>query len=94
MDMLQVWHGRRILMGTPVDTPVEKLAKMRSRACVVFPHGTMANSPTKVLAITPQANFGPFTGQLLVGEMNRVKDHADNAGRSRRKITGCLRPFY
>ena len=31
----------------------------------------MANSPTKVLAITPDAKFGPFTGQLLVGEMNR-----------------------
>ena len=59
--------------NSPLQTPVEKLAKMRTRACVVFPHGTMANSPTKVLAITPQANFGPFTGQLLVGEMNRPR---------------------
>ena len=59
--------------NTPLQTPVEKLAEMRTRACVVFPHGTMANSPTKVLAITPQANFGPFTGQLLVGEMNRPR---------------------
>jgi glucose/arabinose dehydrogenase len=59
--------------GVPLDTPVEKLAKMRSRACVVFPHGTMANSPTKVLAITPQAKMGPFSGQLLVGEMNRPR---------------------
>jgi hypothetical protein len=57
----------------PLKAPVEKLAKMRSRACVVFPHGTMANSPTKVLAITPQAKMGPFTGQLLVGEMNRPR---------------------
>ena len=46
---------------------------MRSRACVVFPHGTMANSPTKVLAITPDAKIGPFAGQLLVGEMNRPR---------------------
>ncbi|MGC6564363.1 MAG: DUF7133 domain-containing protein [Akkermansiaceae bacterium] len=59
--------------GTPVDTDPEVLAKMRSRAAIVFPHGTMANSPTKVLAITPEAKFGPFTGQLLVGEMNRSR---------------------
>ena len=60
-------------VGTPVDAPTEKLAKMRSRACVVFPHGTMANSPTEVLAISEKANFGPFTGQLLVGEMNQPR---------------------
>jgi len=59
--------------GTPVNTDPEVLAKMRSRAAVVFPHGTMANSPTQVLAITPEANFGPFSGQLLVGEMNRSR---------------------
>jgi hypothetical protein len=57
----------------PIDSPVEKLAKLRTRACVVFPHGTMANSPTEVLAISKNANFGPFTGQLLVGEMNKPR---------------------
>ena len=59
--------------GTPIDTPPAALAKMRTRACVVFPHGKMANSPTKVIAITPGAKFGPFTGQLLVGEMNQPR---------------------
>lgn len=57
--------------GAPLDAAPADLAKMRTRACVVFPHGSMANSPTQVLAITPDAKFGPFTGQLLVGEMNR-----------------------
>ncbi len=57
--------------GIPIETAPAELAKMRTRACVVFPHGSMANSPTKVLAITPEAKFGPFTGQLLVGEMNK-----------------------
>jgi len=56
-----------------VETPPTELAKLRTRACVVFPHGTMANSPTEVLAITPEARFGPFTGQLLVGEMNQPR---------------------
>ena len=59
--------------GVPVDSPVEKLAKLRTRACVVFPHGTMANSPTEVLAISEKAHFGHFTGQLLVGEMNKPR---------------------
>jgi glucose/arabinose dehydrogenase len=59
--------------GIPIKTDIEMLAKMRSRACVVFPHGTMANSPTEVLAISEKANFGPFAGQLLVGEMNKPR---------------------
>lgn len=59
--------------GAPLETAPEVLAKMRSRAAVVFPHGVMANSPTKVLAITPEAKFGPFEGQLLVGEMNQPR---------------------
>ena len=59
--------------GSPLEADPEMLAKMRSRACVVFPHGSMANSPTQVLAIPPEAKFGPFTGQLLVGEMNKSR---------------------
>ncbi len=59
--------------GVPVETPATELAKLRSRACVIFPHGTMSNSPTKVIAIGPEANIGPFEGQLLVGEMNKPR---------------------
>lgn len=59
--------------GTPLEASPETLAKMRTRAAVVFPHGTMANSPTKVLPITAEAKLGPFTGQLLVGEMNQPR---------------------
>jgi hypothetical protein len=80
--------------GTPVDTPVEKLAKMRSRACVVFPHGTMANSPTKVLAITPQAKMGPFTGQLLVGEMNRPRIMRVMLEKVGGELQGACVPFF
>ena len=56
--------------GSPLEADPKDLAKMRTRAAVVFPHGSMANSPTQVLAISPEAKIGPFTGQLLVGEMN------------------------
>ena len=80
--------------GTPVDTPVEKLAKMRSRACVVFPHGTMANSPTKVLAITARAKMGPFTGQLLVGEMNRPRIMRVMLEKVGGELQGACVPFF
>jgi glucose/arabinose dehydrogenase len=59
--------------GAPLETAPEVLAKTRTRAAVVFPHGTMANSPTQILPVTPGAKFGPFTGQLLVGEMNQPR---------------------
>jgi glucose/arabinose dehydrogenase len=59
--------------GAPLETAPKVLAKIRTRAAVVFPHGTMANSPTQILPITSEAKFGPFTGQLLVGEMNQPR---------------------
>jgi glucose/arabinose dehydrogenase len=58
--------------GAPLQTAPEVLARMRTRAAVLFPRA-MANSPTQILPITPEASFGPFTGQLLVGEMNQPR---------------------
>lgn len=43
---------------------------MRTKAAVLFPHNLMANSPTQPLCIPENARFGPFAGQLLVGEMD------------------------
>ena len=59
--------------GAPLDTAPERLAQLRTRAAVVFPHGTMANSPTQILVVNPSSAIGPFTGQLLVGEMNQPR---------------------
>lgn len=47
-----------------------KLNALRTRACVIFPHGIMANSPTQPLVDDTGGKFGPFEGQLFVGEMN------------------------
>ncbi len=79
--------------GTPIDTPPAELAKLRTRAAVVFPHGKMANSPTKILAITPEANFGPFTGQLLVGEMNQPRIMRVMLEEIGGELQGCCVPF-
>lgn len=59
------WNGE-----DPLLLPVEKLDSIRTKAAVLFPHGIIANSPTQPLVDNTGGKFGPFTGQLLVGEMN------------------------
>jgi hypothetical protein len=57
--------------GNPFRLPVPELDQMRTRAAVLFPHGIIANSPTQPLCDRTGGKFGPFAGQLLVGEMNQ-----------------------
>ena len=59
--------------GSPFKLPVSTLESMRTRAAVLFPHGIMANSPTQPLCDNTNGKFGPFAGQLLIGEMNRER---------------------
>ena len=54
----------------PLTLPVATLDSMRTRAAVLFPHGIMADSPTQPLCIPENVSFGPFAGQLLIGEMD------------------------
>ncbi|MEI6861712.1 MAG: PQQ-dependent sugar dehydrogenase, partial [Verrucomicrobiota bacterium] len=55
----------------PINTPVEELDALRTRAAVVFPYGDMSNSPTQPLWDTTGGKFGPFNGQVFLGEMNQ-----------------------
>ena len=54
----------------PLTLPVATLDSMRTRAAVLFPQNIMADSPTQPLCIPKEIDFGPFAGQLLVGEMD------------------------
>ncbi len=56
---------------SPVERPVAELDALRTRAAVVFPYGDMANSPTQPSWDTTGGKFGPFTGQVFLGEMNQ-----------------------
>jgi len=58
---------------SPFDLPIEILDNRRTKAAVLFPHGIMANSPSQPLYDDTQGKFGPFSGQFLVGEMNRKR---------------------
>jgi len=55
----------------PFNVPIEELKKMRTIPIVQFPQGIMANSPSQPLTDVTKGKFGPFAGQLFVGEMNR-----------------------
>lgn len=59
--------------GNPFYMPIEELDAMRTRAAVLFPQGIMANSPAQILCDTTNGKFGPFGGQLLIGEMNHER---------------------
>lgn len=55
----------------PLEIPVAELEKMRTPAAIWFTQSTMANSPTQPVLI-PEG-FGPFGGQMLIGEMNKSR---------------------
>jgi glucose/arabinose dehydrogenase len=57
----------------PLEIPLEELAAMRARPAILFPHNLLANSPTQPLLDTTGGKFGPFAGQMLIGEMNRPR---------------------
>ena len=57
----------------PFYMPVKELDAMRTKAAVLFPQGIMANSPAQIVCDTTAGKFGPFGGQLLIGEMNRER---------------------
>ena len=57
--------------GSPYLLPVSTLDSMRTRAAVLFPQDIIANSPTQPVWDNTAGKFGPFGGQIFVGEMNQ-----------------------
>jgi hypothetical protein len=54
----------------PLTIPIAELDKSRTPAAVLFPQNLMANSPAQPFTDTTEGKFGPFAGQLMIGEMN------------------------
>ena len=59
--------------GDPSKLPVAELDRMRTKASVLFPHGIMSISPGQPVVDGTKGKFGPFSGQLFVGEMNQER---------------------
>ena len=61
------------LPGMTPDSPEiawEKWADRREREVLLFPHNRVANSPGNPAWVT-RTNFGPFKGQLLIGDQTQ-----------------------
>ena len=61
------------LPGMTPDSPeikYDKVADRREHAVVLFPHNRVANSPGNPAWVT-QKKFGPFAGQMLIGDQTQ-----------------------
>jgi hypothetical protein len=53
----------------PESAPIDLLEKMRKPPAVHFPHGELANSPGSPVWDTTGGKFGPFAGQIFIGDI-------------------------
>ena len=58
-----------VRLKEPWKLPRSKLDAMRKRPAVYFPHGPMGNSTSQPIWDTTAGKFGPFAGQVFVGEV-------------------------
>ena len=54
--------------GDPVEARIDDLVKRRKMPAIQFPQNDLAGSLTQPLFDKTQGNFGPYAGQLFVGE--------------------------
>ncbi|CAN5605053.1 hypothetical protein BH23BAC1_BH23BAC1_09580 [soil metagenome] len=59
--------------GDPSKLPVKELDEMRTKASILFPHGIIGNSLSQPVLDNTNGKFGPFSGQLFIGEMNQER---------------------
>lgn len=79
--------------GNPFHIPLDTLDSMRTRPAVYFPHGIMANSPSQPVLDRTGGKFGPFGGQLFIGEMNRERIVRVMLEKVNGKFQGACIPF-
>ncbi|GEO04511.1 hypothetical protein AAE02nite_21750 [Adhaeribacter aerolatus] len=87
-----VWQQGRAGQN-PYEIPIAELDKARVRAAVLFPHNIMANSVTQPVFDNTGGKFGPFGGQLLVGEMNQERIVRVMLERVNGTLQGACTPF-
>jgi len=59
--------------GDPSKLPIPELESIRTKGCVLYPHGIIAASPSQPVIDRSGGKFGPFAGQIFVGEMNQER---------------------
>lgn len=78
----------------PLTLPVQTLDSMRTVESIAFPHELLAHSPTQIVIDNTGGKFGPFAGQMFVGEMDFSRlirilpDEVDG------QVQGACIPFF
>ena len=63
------WDQNFPFSQDPKSAPIDLLEKMRKPPAVHFPHGELANSPGSPVWDTTGGKFGPFAGQMFIGDI-------------------------
>lgn len=63
------WDPNRTLdLNLPLDQLAVELNEIRKRPAILFPHGILGNSPSQPVLAPADGKFGPFAGQMFVGD--------------------------
>lgn len=62
------WDG-----SDPLKASIDRLNSLRTLEPIDFPYGSYANSATQMVQIPKTPAWGPYGGQMLIGEMNVPK---------------------
>ncbi|MFT5905607.1 MAG: glucose/arabinose dehydrogenase [Cryomorphaceae bacterium] len=58
--------------GIPANLKPSELDALRSKSVCFLPQGDLANSPTQIIEL-PEKGFGPYAGDLIMGDMNQPR---------------------
>ncbi|MDA7915835.1 PQQ-dependent sugar dehydrogenase [Verrucomicrobia bacterium] len=73
--------------------PVEEYKKLRHPPAVFFPHGDLANSPGEPVFNETGGKFGPFDGQIFVGDSTKSVLMRVNLEKIKGEYQGAVFPF-
>ena len=77
----------------PLAMSTQRVGEVAHSAGRFFPHGLMANSPTQPVCDRTGGKFGPFAGQMIVGEMNTPRLLRVMIDEVRGRLQGACVPF-
>lgn len=69
------WAGREGMPGEPLTA--EDLPRHKTPETVILPHGSMGGSPGEPVWDTTDGKFGPFRGQVFVGDFTKLISRID-----------------
>ena len=88
------WDANFSHRDDPKKAPIEILAGMRKPPAIHFPHGELANSPGSPICDTTAGKFGPFQGQLFIGDIVHPRIIRVALEKVNGQFQGACFPFY